>query len=266
MKSKLKPTREPEKTDRTHRTHSVSLFYLSPTKWSHYSTTATGSPLTLTAFILCVLWFYKYKPSFTNLANSIQAVSIQAISIQAFTNAPIPSIWSIETLPSSLRVLSQKTPVMGSGGGNGSIGKLGKIKCMIRKLQTKSHQNQNDCGMPMRSNISKTEDLTTTAKVEDDAQPVYVGKTRRRYLISSNVIRHPLFQVLVKKSGVFTGGGLAVGCEVVLFEHLLWLLENTDPTSESLDELVDFYAYWNSEMLLISFFLRIILDRQFFLA
>ncbi|KMZ62921.1 SAUR-like auxin-responsive protein family [Zostera marina] len=128
---------------------------------------------------------------------------------------------------------------MGIGAGNGSInGKLGKIKCMIRKLQTKSHQNQT-------STMQNSDKLTTTVmeKVEDDAQTVYVGKTRRRYLVNSDVIHHPLFQVLVKKSGVFTGGGLAVGCEVVLFEHLLWLLQNTDPSSESLDELVDFYAY-----------------------
>jgi hypothetical protein len=32
---------------------------------------------------------------------------------------------------------------------------------------------------------------------------------------------------------------------VVLFEHLLWMLENADPQPESLDELVEFYACWN---------------------
>jgi hypothetical protein len=30
----------------------------------------------------------------------------------------------------------------------------------------------------------------------------------------------------------------------VMFEHLLWMLENADPQPESLDELVDYYACW----------------------
>ncbi|MCI01261.1 SAUR-like auxin-responsive family protein, partial [Trifolium medium] len=33
-----------------------------------------------------------------------------------------------------------------------------------------------------------------------------------------------------------------VACEVVLFEHMLWMLENSDPQPESLDELVDYYS------------------------
>lgn len=73
--------------------------------------------------------------------------------------------------------------------------------------------------------------------------PVFVGKSRRRYLVSSDVIDHPLFRELVERGG--SGGGadeIAVGCEVVLFEHLLWMLENADPQPESLDELVDFYS------------------------
>ncbi|KAL2939267.1 Auxin-responsive protein SAUR76 [Bienertia sinuspersici] len=78
--------------------------------------------------------------------------------------------------------------------------------------------------------------------------PVYVGKTRRRYMVSSEVVDHPLFRELVDRSTDGSGGGgddVSVNCEVVLFEHLLWMLENADPQSQpdSLDELVDFYAY-----------------------
>ncbi|RLN05638.1 auxin-responsive protein SAUR72-like [Panicum miliaceum] len=53
---------------------------------------------------------------------------------------------------------------------------------------------------------------------------------------------HP---TLVHRSGGGAAGGPAgtvVGCEVVLFEHLLWMLENADPQLESLDELVEYYA------------------------
>ncbi|KAF8657801.1 hypothetical protein HU200_059961 [Digitaria exilis] len=76
--------------------------------------------------------------------------------------------------------------------------------------------------------------------------PVYVGKSRRRYLIAADLVGHPLFQNLVDRSGggsgVGPGGTVVVGCEVVLFEHLLWMLENADPQPESLDELVEYYA------------------------
>ncbi|GJM98719.1 hypothetical protein PR202_ga15751 [Eleusine coracana subsp. coracana] len=77
--------------------------------------------------------------------------------------------------------------------------------------------------------------------------PVYVGKSRRRYLIAADLVGHPLFQNLVDRSGGggmggACAGGTVVGCEVVLFEHLLWMLENADPQPESLDELVEYYA------------------------
>jgi hypothetical protein len=76
--------------------------------------------------------------------------------------------------------------------------------------------------------------------------PVYVGKSRRRYLIAADLVGHPLFQNLVDRSGGTgvgaAGGTVVVGCEVVLFEHLLWMLENADPQPESLNELVEYYA------------------------
>ncbi|WOL06523.1 hypothetical protein Cni_G15257 [Canna indica] len=72
--------------------------------------------------------------------------------------------------------------------------------------------------------------------------PVYVGKSRRRYLVGSDLVDHPLFRVLIERTGGSTDAGTVVGCEVVLFEHLLWMLENADPQPESLDELVDYYS------------------------
>lgn len=77
--------------------------------------------------------------------------------------------------------------------------------------------------------------------------PVYVGKSRRRYLVSSHLLDHPLFRVLVQRSA---GGpsspspsaAVVVGCEVVLFEHLLWMLQNGDPPPDSPEELADLYA------------------------
>ncbi|KAK9075932.1 hypothetical protein SSX86_004262 [Deinandra increscens subsp. villosa] len=111
-------------------------------------------------------------------------------------------------------------------------GKLTKIKTVLKKWHS--------FGFTKDSASSPTSD-------EDDYQEsshshaVYVGKSRRRYLISSNVSKHPLFQELVERSGDGTSS-VTIECEVVLFEHLLWMIENADPQPESLHELVDFYA------------------------
>ncbi|KAG2300057.1 hypothetical protein Bca52824_036529 [Brassica carinata] len=58
----------------------------------------------------------------------------------------------------------------------------------------------------------------------------------------------PALQELAVVDGGCGGedGAIAVSCEVVLFEHLLWMLENADADEsrpESVHELVEFYAY-----------------------
>lgn len=49
-----------------------------------------------------------------------------------------------------------------------------------------------------------------------------------------------MFRELAERSS--ESDTISIACEVVLFEHLLWMLENADPQPESLDELVEFYA------------------------
>ncbi|XP_006345245.2 putative uncharacterized protein DDB_G0289009 [Solanum tuberosum] len=77
----------------------------------------------------------------------------------------------------------------------------------------------------------------------NNLHPVYVGKSRRRYLVTSDVIDHPLFRELIERRTSDSEEYVSVGCEVVLFEHLLWMLQNADPQPESMDELVEFYSY-----------------------
>ena len=46
------------------------------------------------------------------------------------------------------------------------------------------------------------------------------------------------------RSNVSSSGcadGVVVSCEVVLFEHLLWMLESAETQLGSMDELVEFY-------------------------
>ncbi|KAL6644698.1 hypothetical protein ACP70R_000703 [Stipagrostis hirtigluma subsp. patula] len=126
-------------------------------------------------------------------------------------------------------------------------GGLSKLRCMIRRW----HSSSRIARVP---SPGTEDDDRAAGRIDGDARgasfhgadevpkglhPVYVGKSRRRYLVAEELVGHPLFQTLVDRSG---GAGTVVGCEVVLFEHLLWMLENADPQPESLDELVEYYA------------------------
>ncbi|KAE8650887.1 hypothetical protein Csa_001247 [Cucumis sativus] len=83
----------------------------------------------------------------------------------------------------------------------------------------------------------------TSMSIVAVVQPHCLSKSRRRYLLSSDVVHHPLFQELVDKSSPNSEEqGLVISCEVVLFEHLLWMLENAATQLGSADELVQFYT------------------------
>ncbi|KAI3742163.1 hypothetical protein L1987_59843 [Smallanthus sonchifolius] len=119
-------------------------------------------------------------------------------------------------------------------------GKLTKIKSVLKKWHSFSN------GKP--AGLTKDHIASAPTSDEDDynnlshSNAVYVGKSRRRYLISSDVAQHPLFQELVERSGDGDLSVVTIDCEVVLFEHLLWMIENADPQPDALHELVDFYA------------------------
>ncbi|KAL0909691.1 hypothetical protein M5K25_020581 [Dendrobium thyrsiflorum] len=130
-------------------------------------------------------------------------------------------------------------------------GKLSKLRSLIKRWNSSSRITRT-AGAGSGSGSSdgsgrSTEDETWQPasfhgdETPNDLLPVFVGKSRRRYLLSSNVVDRPIFQTLINRSGG-NDGDAVVGCEVVLFEHLLWMLENADQQPELLDELVDFYA------------------------
>ncbi|KAL9224636.1 hypothetical protein vseg_000654 [Gypsophila vaccaria] len=127
-------------------------------------------------------------------------------------------------------------------------GKLGKLLKKMQSFGRTTSQRSIDDHNHHGSLSSSRRNSTVTVLDETPARdvvPVYVGKTRRCYMVNSDVVEHPLFRELVERSTVNANGyceEISVGCEVVLFEHLLWMLENADPQPESLDELVDFYA------------------------
>lgn len=147
----------------------------------------------------------------------------------------------------------------------GAIGRLAKLKCMMKRWQqqTKAQQLHQhllyddadaDAGAYRTYGNNAIGALAVggddeNGPPEEDMHTVLVGKTRRKYTITSNVVHHPLFRILVQRSSgcsdqhsVVDKSEMVVCCEVVLFQHLLWMLENADPQPDSLDELVEFYA------------------------
>ncbi|KAK4791195.1 hypothetical protein SAY86_031608 [Trapa natans] len=87
---------------------------------------------------------------------------------------------------------------------------------------------------------------SAAATSSNNLHAVYVGKSRRRYFISSAVAAHPLFRELVVEAADEEqhGGGFVVACEVVLFEHLLWMLQSNAAEGQlgAVEELVEFYT------------------------
>ncbi|XAR49856.1 hypothetical protein NMG60_11004016 [Bertholletia excelsa] len=111
--------------------------------------------------------------------------------------------------------------------------KLTKLKSALRKWPSFSKLD--------RTSIAANEDSSVReAAGAGNMHTVYVGRSRRRYLVSSEVIEHPLFRVLVRKSD--GSGEISVACEVVLFDHLLWMLQNGESGLDAMDELVEFYS------------------------
>ncbi|XP_021750121.1 uncharacterized protein LOC110715815 [Chenopodium quinoa] len=121
----------------------------------------------------------------------------------------------------------------------------GKLTKLMKKLSfgktIRTNNTLSASNSEATSSSSLGSDISSDTSSTTTLHPVYVGKSRRRYLLPSDVVDH---HILRKLAGNSSGDDeiTVEGCEVVMFEHLLWMLENADPMPESLDELVDFYA------------------------
>ena len=86
-------------------------------------------------------------------------------------------------------------------------------------------------------------DYKEEEKAPEGSKAVYVGNNRRRYFISAEYLNHPLLTLLIVDN--FRDGFSIALTEVVLFEHLVWILENSDPesipTKSTLEDLAEFY-------------------------
>jgi len=82
---------------------------------------------------------------------------------------------------------------------------------------------------------------------DEPCETILVGSTRKQYVISSKYLNNSLLKALINQSNQEGNDKsvLIINCEVVLFDHLLWMLENADPMfdSDSLEELAEFYVF-----------------------
>ncbi|CAK8560502.1 unnamed protein product [Lathyrus sativus] len=115
------------------------------------------------------------------------------------------------------------------------LAKLTKLKSAIKRWPSLTKLTRNSSSVSSSSKQHEHEH-------EQHLHAVFVGKSRRRYLVNSEVVQHPVFQELVDRS-CCEDGVVVVSCEVVLFEHLLWMLESGGNETQlgSMDELVEFY-------------------------
>ncbi|PON95677.1 Small auxin-up RNA [Trema orientale] len=140
-----------------------------------------------------------------------------------------------------------------------------KINLLLRKCKSLSRQlGRSSSYSNLRSNSTREDfwipdhhdhdqDDHQLHKNSTSTSTIFVGSTRKRYVISTKYLSHPLLAALIDKSkqnnkaaGADGDGVLVVKCEVVLFDHLLWMLENADPVSlgsESLEELAALYVF-----------------------
>ncbi|CAK7357595.1 unnamed protein product [Dovyalis caffra] len=119
-----------------------------------------------------------------------------------------------------------------------------KISLILRKCKSLSRQLGRSSSYSSLRSKSTREDLWGDRKQEDENhETIFVGSTRKRYVIDSKYLSHPLVNALIEKSKQKAGEEniVVVKCEVVFFDHLLWMLENADP-NVNFDSMEDMEA------------------------
>ncbi|KAJ8484483.1 hypothetical protein OPV22_016968 [Ensete ventricosum] len=124
------------------------------------------------------------------------------------------------------------------------------MNTILRKCKSLSKLGRTSSYSSLRSKSTREEDelwpedgaaISTDNGADEVA--VFVGSSRRRYLVNSKHLNHPLLSALIDRS---MHGEIRIKCEVVLFDHLLWMLENAEldaaDDAATLEELAELYA------------------------
>ncbi|KAL6196750.1 hypothetical protein ACLB2K_032364 [Fragaria x ananassa] len=171
---------------------------------------------------------------------------------------------SQRVVPASLELVDIAGLVKGASQGEGlgntflsnirEVDSILQISLLLRKCKSLSSQLGRSSSYSSLRSKSTREDLYDGIHENHQQITIFVGSTRKRYVISSKYLNHPLLNALIDSKQKNNNRGddqdhedILVKCEVILFDHLLWMLENGDPsfdgTSESLEELAALYVF-----------------------
>ncbi|KAJ7556940.1 hypothetical protein O6H91_05G105200 [Diphasiastrum complanatum] len=68
---------------------------------------------------------------------------------------------------------------------------------------------------------------------------LYVGREPHRFVVPIRYLSHRIFKALLEKSATEFefrySNGIKIACEVKTFRQLLWLVENEDPSAQTMD-------------------------------
>ncbi|PIA64805.1 hypothetical protein AQUCO_00100345v1 [Aquilegia coerulea] len=123
-----------------------------------------------------------------------------------------------------------------------------KINILLSKCKSLSRQLGRSSSYSSLRSKSTRERFWSYNNNDENYEVILVGRSRKRYMINSKYFRHPVLNALIERSndGNEDKGHIYVKCEVVLFDHLLWMLENSNlnfSCDESLEELAELYVY-----------------------
>lgn len=132
--------------------------------------------------------------------------------------------------------------------------KMSSILKKCRSLSAKLGRSSSYTSLRSMSarDVADEECADAAAAAGGAAAVVFVGSSRRRYTISAKHLSHPLINALIDRPETESGADdeerISVKCEVVLFDHLLWMLENAHPDAvaaadaSQLEELAQLYS------------------------
>ncbi|KAA8527160.1 hypothetical protein F0562_008611 [Nyssa sinensis] len=96
-----------------------------------------------------------------------------------------------------------------------------KINLMLRKCKTLSRQLGRSSSYSSLRSKSTRDEIWGGDHTQDDhnhdehSETIFVGSSRRRYVIGSKYLNHPLLNALIEKSKRKPGEDILVKCEVV---------------------------------------------------
>ncbi|CAN4103809.1 unnamed protein product [Withania somnifera] len=122
------------------------------------------------------------------------------------------------------------------------------MKKLIRRLSRVADSSSNYSllrseSRPRRLQSFRTGKIRSSAGVPEGHLPVYVGDEMERFIVSAELLNHPIFVELLNKSAQEYGyeqrGVLRIPCHVLIFERVLEALRLGDDLQDLLNTLSD---------------------------